>query len=132
MTGEPADPEYVVEYEGKKVLLCCDKCRKIWNKNPKYIIKAVGDLLPQFAGQEEKLGLEKIELLEQRWCPIHADVLVTPDSPSVEFHGRKIYFSDKKAMEEWGKDPDAHAAAAVKAGLLPQLEPNKDKKDQKE
>ena len=58
MVGDEIDEEEVVEFEGKKVYFCCTACVKIWDKNPKYIIKAMPKLLPQFSGMDEKLGLD--------------------------------------------------------------------------
>ena len=52
MVGDEIDEEEVVEFEGKKVYFCCTACVKIWDKNPKYIIKAMPKLLPQFSGME--------------------------------------------------------------------------------
>ncbi|MBP7950529.1 MAG: hypothetical protein KA004_12815 [Verrucomicrobiales bacterium] len=121
MTDDDADPEYTVEYEGKQVILCCDKCAKHWKGNEKYVIKASLDLLPQFKDMAAKLGLDKVELLPQRFCPIKTHNLVTPDSPSVEYKGKKVYLWDKKAVEKWNKDPDGCAQKAIEAGLLPQL-----------
>jgi len=44
MTEEEADPEISVEYLGKKVLLCCPKCKRLFSENPAKFI----DKLPQF------------------------------------------------------------------------------------
>ena len=125
MTEDDADPEYTLEYEGKKVLLCCEKCTKIWRDNEKYIIKLVPDLLPQFKGMESQLGLDKVDLLKQKYCPIRKDQIVVPSSPTADYKGQKIYFADKKALEKWNADPSGSAEKAMAAGLLPQLAPTK-------
>ncbi len=40
VTGEEADPEMYAEHEGQKYYFCCEKCQKLFNKNPqKYISK---------------------------------------------------------------------------------------------
>ena len=122
MTESDADPEFTVEFEGKKVLLCCDKCTERWHGNEKYIIKLLGDALPQFKGMESALGLEKVTLLPQKYCPIKTDNIVLPSSPTTEYKGVKIYFWDQKALEQWKTDPDKYAKRAIAAGLLPQLE----------
>ncbi len=119
MTDDDADAEYTVEFEGKKVLLCCDKCTDIWKGHEKYIIKLCADLLPQYKGMETTLGLDKVELLPQKFCPIKKDQIVTPDSPTSEYKGKKVYFANKKAKEKFDADPDGSAVKA--ADLLPQL-----------
>lgn len=38
VTGEEADTTLFAEYNGKKYYFCCEKCQKLFNKNPqKYI-----------------------------------------------------------------------------------------------
>ena len=38
VTGEEAEPTLFAEYNGKKYYFCCEKCQKLFNKNPqKYI-----------------------------------------------------------------------------------------------
>ena len=122
MTDMDGDTEITVEYEGKKVLFCCDKCGRLWQKNPKYIIKAAGpEILPQFKDMQENLGLDKVELLPQRFCPVRQTWIVTPDSPTVDYKGVKVYLFDDKAVARWKTDPDSYAKKAIEAGLLPQL-----------
>ena len=125
MTGEDVDSEQLVEYEGVTVLLCCQECRKLFNANPKYVIKASLELLPQFEAMKEKLELDKVTLLPQRFCPINRTHLITPASPSVDYKGVKIYLWDEDAVAAWGKDPDGCAKRAHEAGLLPQLDKKK-------
>lgn len=121
MVDDDADTSEVAEFEGQKVYLCCGKCAKLWEKNPKYYIKASLDLLPQFKGQEQKLGLDKVELLPQKFCPIKKKSVVSPDSPSTEYKGVKVYFFDKAAQKKWEADPEGSAKKAIAAGILPQL-----------
>ena len=84
-------------------------------------------LLPQFTGMEEKLGLDKVELLEQRMCPIYNERVVTPDSPTVEVDGKKVYLYNKSALRKWNKSPEKYLAKALEGGFLPQLPGNKAK-----
>ena len=121
MTSEDVDSEQMIEYEGERVYFCCQTCIKMWNRNPKYFIKVSGDLLPQFVGMEEKLKLKDVKLLAQRYCPIQTKNIVTPNSPNVEYEGKKIYFWDRKALEIWNRNPKECAKRATEAGLLPQL-----------
>jgi hypothetical protein len=123
MTDDEVDAEYIVQSGGVPVGLCCGKCDKLWKKSEKYYIKAGLELglLPQFKGKEAELGLDKVELLPQRFCPINDKNIVTPDSPSVEYKGVKVYFYNEAALKKWEAAPDATAEKAIKAGLLPQL-----------
>ena len=123
MTDDEVDAEYIVESGGVPVGLCCGKCDKLWKKNEKYYLKAGLELglLPQFKGKEAELGLDKVVLMPQRFCPFNEKNIVTPDSPSVEYKGVKVYFYNEAALKKWEASPDASAEKAVKAGLLPQL-----------
>lgn len=123
MTDDEIDAEYTVDSGGVPVGLCCGKCDKLWKKNEKYYIKAALELglLPQFKGKEAELGLDKVELMKQRFCPFNTKTLVTPDSPSVEYKGQKVYFFNAAAQRKWETAPDESAEKAIKAGLLPQL-----------
>ena len=125
MVDDEVDEEEVVEFEGKKVLMCCGGCIKAWDKNPKYYIKASAALLPQFKGMEKELGLDKVKLMEQKFCPIYNDRVVAPESPVIEYKGKKIHVYSKGAIRRWNRDPDAAFAKAVAAGVLPQFEDNK-------
>lgn len=122
MTGDDIDEEQLVEYEGIKVFFCCQECRKLFNGNPKYVIKASLDLLPQFAAIKDRLKLDEVKLMPQHFCPIQSRNLVTPDSPTVEYKGVKIYLWDEDAVKTWNADPDGCAKRAKEAGLLPQLD----------
>ncbi len=123
MTEDGIDAEYTVEVGGVPVGLCCGKCDKLWKKNEKYYLKAAIELglLPQLKGKEAELGLDKVELLKQRFCPFNTKTLVAPDSPFVEYKGEKVYFFNAAAQRKWEAAPDASAEKAIKAGLLPQL-----------
>ncbi len=124
MIEDETDEEEVVEFEGKKVLFCCGTCVKLWNQSPKYYIKVMGELLPQFKGMEEKLGLGEIALLPQKFCPVYPDRVVTPESPSVEVQGKKVYLFNKAAVRRWSRKPEDALKKALAAGLLPQIEGN--------
>ena len=85
-------------------------------------------LLPQFAGMDEKLGLDKVKLLDQRMCPVYNERLVTPDSPTVEFEGKTVYLYNKSALRRFNKSPEKYITSALEEGLLPQLPGNKAKR----
>ena len=131
MVEDEIDEEEFSEYEGKKVYFCCTTCKKSFDANPKYIIKVAGDSLPQFKGMEDKLKLADVKLLEQKFCPMYPDSLITPDSPSVEYKGKKIYFFKKRAVDKWEKDPEGNFKKATEEGLLPQFKENKKKEEKK-
>ncbi len=126
MTDEAVESDHNVTLGGVSIAMCCGKCEKIWNKSEtsqKYYAKVALEmgLLPQLKGKEKELGLDKIELLPQRFCPLHPTMLVTPESPTVEYKGVKVYLFDAKSVAAWNKDPEANAKKAIEAKLLPQL-----------
>lgn len=124
MIEDETDQEEVVEFEGKKVLFCCGTCVKLWNQSPKYYIKVMGELLPQFKGMEKELGLDEIKVLPQKFCPVYPDRVVTPESPTVEVQGKTVYLFSKAAVRRWSRKPEDSLKKALAAGLLPQIEGN--------
>ena len=126
MVETEIDEDEVVEFEGKKVFMCCGSCVRAWNLNPKYYLKVGRELklLPQFKeiSPELEAELAKIELMEQRYCPLRPECVVSPTSPSIEYKGKKIYFFKSRDIErKWKTDPEAAFEKARKAGLLPQF-----------
>jgi len=128
MIESEIDSEEVVQYEGKKIYMCCGSCVTAWEKNPDYYLKLglAMKLIPQVELTDElKTKLEKVELLEQRYCPIRVEAIVGPDSPSVEYKGKKIYFFKERDIErKWERSTETIFKNALEDGLLPQFEEN--------
>jgi hypothetical protein len=124
--------QHTVELGGVKIGLCCGQCEKLWRKSDtaaKYYAKVALELgvLPQLKGKEKELGLDKITLMEQRYCPVNPDLLVCPENPTVEFRGKKIYVHSDKAKATWEKQAEVIFTMAMEAGVLPQFAPAKAK-----
>ena len=125
MIEDEVDIEEFVEFSGKKVYLCCEKCVDMWEKRAKYFIKSSPELLPQFKGMEKELELDKVELLPQKFCPIYKGHIITPDSPTIEVKGKKVYFWNKTAIRRWNRNSGGSLKKALAAGVLPQFAENK-------
>ena len=126
MIDSEIDEEEVVEYEGVKIYMCCGSCVKAWDKNPKYYLKAGIEqkLLPQFPDMTEKL--KDVKLMPQRFCPLRNECIVGPESPSVEYKGKKIYFFKERDIErKWTPKAEEIFAEARAKGLLPQFDEKK-------
>ena len=76
-------------------------------------------------GMDEKLGLDKVKLLDQRMCPVYNERLVTPDSPTVEFEGKTVYLYNKSALRRFNKSPENTSSVLED---FPQLPGNKAKR----
>jgi YHS domain-containing protein len=127
MVEDEIDQDEVVEFEGKKIYMCCGGCVKAWNLNPKYYLKVARELklVPQFASVSPELEKELagIELMKQRFCPLRPTAVVSPTSPSIEYKGKKIYFfKERDITRKWERNPEAAFEKAKKAGLLPQFD----------
>ena len=127
MVETEIDEEEVVEFQGKKIFMCCGTCVKAWNLNPNYYFKVGRELklLPQFKAIPAELEAElaKIKLMDQRHCPLRPECVVSPTSPSIEYKGQKIYFfKEKDIARKWKANPEAAFEKARKAGLLPQFD----------
>lgn len=127
MIEDEIDVEDVVEFEGTKIYMCCGGCSKAWKSNPKYYLKVGRELklIPQLENISEELQkeLDEIELMEQRYCAIRKDTVVAPNSPSIEYEGKKIYFFKQSDIDrKWNKDPQGAFEKAKEAGVLPQFD----------
>lgn len=121
------DEEEVVEFEGTVIYMCCGSCISAWERNPIYYLKVGIDLglIPQFEKPSDELQkkLDKVELLEQRFCPLRPENVISPQSPFVDYKGKRIYFyRDRDIDRRWIGDPDGAFETAREAGLLPQFD----------
>jgi hypothetical protein len=100
----------VVEYRGVKVLLCCETCARKWKADPgAYLDKMT---LPQLASME----LPKRKL-EQVYCPVYQDRVVSEKDPFVMYRGKKVYLFNQVAVKRWEENPKKFASVE----FLPQL-----------
>lgn len=119
MIGEENDPEETVTIQGKHFNFCCGSCVSKFEDNKAYYIAASKELFIQFSSSErEKMGVNKVVLLEQRRCPIYNERIVNPNSPSAEYKGNKIYFWSSSALRRWKRDPDSYYEKAKAAKVL--------------
>ena len=122
MLGDDIDPEEFSESTGKKIFFCCGSCVKAFDSAPAYYIKAVPALAKKFTEAEmKKLGVDKVKLLEQLVCPIYPERYINPNSKTVEYKGKKIYFWSSSATRRWARDPEKYFKEAFDKGLLPQF-----------
>jgi YHS domain-containing protein len=93
-----------------KIKLCCSACLKKWNADPEAYLNL--QLLPQL----KDMDLPK-RTLEQVFCPVFPDRVVSPKDPSVEYRGVKVYLFNETARQKFLEDPAKYADPQV----LPQL-----------
>ena len=121
MLGDEVDPEEFSESTGKKIYFCCGSCVKAFDGAAAYYIKAVPALAEKFTEAEMKeLGVDKVKLLDQRVCPIYPERFINPNSKTIEYKGKTIYFWSSSAQRRWKRDPDAYFKEAFEKGHLPQ------------
>ena len=119
MEGEENDPEESAVVEGKAIGFCCGSCVKAFDANQAYYIKAIPALQKKFTDVElKKIGVDKVELLEQRFCPIYPERIINPNSKTVEYKGKTIYLWSSSAVRRWARDADRYYSEAVEAGIL--------------
>ncbi len=124
MITEDVEAEKAVDYKGTKILMCCGKCEKAWtaasDEAKAYWVKVATEegVLPQFKGKEKELGFDSIKLMDQKFSAVSYKTIVTPESPTVEYKGKKYYVFNAKEQEKWAKDPDGSYEKAVAAGVI--------------
>jgi len=111
MTGVPVDEESItVNWEGVPIRLCCKSCLKKWSADPEAYLRP--ETLPQLRGR----SLPK-QKLEQIYCPVYRNRVVSEKDPYAEYQGVKVYFYNQSAKEKFLKQPSKYADVE----LLPQL-----------
>lgn len=107
MIEEEIDSEdfEVVNYKGAKVLVCCSTCKKMWAQNPDYFAVVSVKQAPQLKAVASK----EIKPMKQLLCPVYTDTRVHPKSPSMEYEGKKIYFSKDRAKKRFEANPAKYA-----------------------
>lgn len=124
MIDEDVEAEKEVDFKGNKILMCCGKCEKAWDaasdSAKAYWVKAAIEegVLPQLKGKEKELGLEDIKIQEQKFSAMSFQTIVTPESPTVEYDGKKYFVFNAKEQERWAKDPEGSYKKAVAAGVI--------------
>lgn len=115
MTTDEIDPNesVVVEWEGVKILMCCDTCVGKFKKDPAAYLDP--KILPQLAGKK----LPKRDI-EQVYCPVYPDRKVSSKDPFVMYKGVKVYVFNPLAAKRFEKDPEKYANPKI----LPQLPKN--------
>ena len=102
MEGEENDPEESQLLKEKQLDFCCGSCVSKFDENQAYYIKAIPALQKKFTEAElKKLGVDKVKLLEQRFCPIYPERIINPNSKTVEYKGKTIYLWSSSAARRW-------------------------------
>ena len=119
--GGPINKELFVEYQGKKVYLCCEDCVKMFKANPeKYLAK-----LPQFKDVVDKAvtnvadmpampEMPGMKMAEQTKCPVMGGPI--DKQYYVEYKGKKVYFCCGGCDTTFLADPEKYLAKLPQFG----------------
>ena len=105
MVDDEIDLEEFVVFKGVKVFMCCGSCKEMWDKNPEYFAVVCQEQAPQLKAVASK----EIKPMKQLLCPVYTDTRVHPKSPSMEYEGKKIYFSKDRAKKRFEANPAKYA-----------------------
>lgn len=96
-----AEDGIVVSFNGVEVLLCCELCEERWKSEPEAYLNVA--VLPQL--REEELPPRKIE---QVYCPVYRERVVSSQDPTLEHEGRTLYFFSSSARRRFAANPDKY------------------------
>ena len=105
MIEDEIDEEEFVVYKGVKVYTCCGTCKKLWAQNPDYYAVVSVKQAPQLKAVASK----KIKPMKQLFCPVYKDTRVHPKGPSIDYNGKKVYFSKTRAVTRFKANPAKYA-----------------------
>ena len=118
MIEDEIDPEEFVEYKGKKIYMCCGSCVKKFKKDPDYYAKLTSKFIPQV---DKSLLDAKIKFIEQKFCMVYPDRVISPKSYSYEHAGKKYYFWSSTAIRKFKAKPDFYIEKAKKNANVKKL-----------
>tara|TARA_B100000579_G_C22019669_1_gene483205 strand:- start:51 stop:467 length:417 start_codon:yes stop_codon:yes gene_type:complete len=118
MIEDEIDPEEFVEYKGKKIFMCCGSCVKKFKKDPDYYAKLTSKFIPQV---DKSLLDAKIKFIEQKFCMVYPDRVISPKSYSYEHAGKKYYFWSSTAIRKFKAKPDFYIEKAKKNANVKKL-----------
>lgn len=119
MLNDEVDPEETVTVLGKKLEFCCGSCVTKFEENTAYYIKVLEPLSKLFTEAEKKeLKVCCVKPLDQRYCPVYPDRLINPNSPVVEYNGKKIYLWSSSAVRRWKRDPEKYYNSGLDSGII--------------
>jgi len=118
MIEDEIDPEEFVEYKGKKIFMCCGSCVKKFKKDPDYYAKLTSKFIPQI---DKSLLDAKIKFIEQKFCMVYPDRVISPKSYSYEHAGKKYYFWSSTAIRKFKAKPDFYIEKAKKNANVKKL-----------
>ena len=107
MVDEEVDGEEIVQYKGINIEFCCGSCVKKFKKDPDYYVKLCKGLLPQIP---EELISNEVNLIDQKFCLVNSDKVVTPKSYKYNHNGKDFYFWNSSAVRTFSKKPEYYIA----------------------
>ena len=101
MTGMAVDENStVVKYDGVDVRVCCETCAFKFERDPAAYVRA--GVVPQLAGREPERELEQV------FCPVYTDRVVSSADPFVMHDGKKIHVFNEAARRRFEKNPESY------------------------
>ena len=95
------DEEEFIIYRGVKVFMCCGTAKKMWKYNPDYFAVVGAAQAPQLKAVASKT----IKPMKQLFCPVFTGFRVHPNSPFIEYKGKKIYLCKTLAVSRFKSNP---------------------------
>lgn len=106
-----------VEYDGKRLYVCCKECLETVKKDPaKYISKL----------ENNGLALEKT----QTTCPILGGKI--DKKVHADYNGKRVYFCCAGCIEQFKKEPDKYLKKLEAEGVVPEPTPASEETEKKE
>ena len=96
--GEP----FVFDYEGREIMLCCESCKKDFDKDPKKFVAKVD------------AAAKKVKAYPLKTCLMSGEPLPA-DAPALVYKEQEFKFCCKDCKKNFAKDPAKNAAKLPKA-----------------
>jgi len=102
MEGQKINKSLYVDYEGKRVYVCCKACVNAVTKDPAKYVKKL---------ESEGIAVEKI----QTTCPVTGDKI--DKKLFVDYKGKRVYLCCQGCVDGFDKEPDKYIKQLEDAGI---------------
>ena len=111
------DKSLFVEYEGKRIYVCCKECIETVKKDPAKYIREL---------ESKGVTLEKAQTI----CPVLGNKI--DKKVYTDYNGKRIYFCCAGCIDKFKKDPDTYLKKLEAEGVVPEPIPSAADTEKKE
>ena len=118
--GDPINKKLYVDYQGKRIYVCCAECKSALAKDPEMYIKKLEsmgqsvEIIDSVKAREASAGASNsqtvqnpaVKLIPQKTCPVMGSPI--DKSVFVDYKGKRVYFCCGMCPATFKQDPEKY------------------------